>query len=116
VAIIYTVKSPANSPDKHIPRMFEKALEARGILYDWVSQDYRSKGSYDVTTNSVTISTIHSAKGFDYSSVFLIGLDLIGPKIVTLDETKNLVYVGTPRARYRLFIPYVSKNELINSL
>ena len=116
VAIIYTVKSPANSPDKHIPEMFEKALEVRGILYNWVSQDYRSKRSYDVTTNSVTISTIHSAKGFDYSSVFLIGLDLIGPKVVTLDETKNLFYVGITRARYRLFVPYVNKNELINSL
>lgn len=116
IAIIYAVKTPWNMPDTHLPQMLEKALEARGFLYKWASEDYRSKRSYDVTTNSVTISTIHSVKGLDYSCVFLVGLDFIGPKITALDQTKNLVYVGITRARYRLFIPYVNKNELINDL
>jgi superfamily I DNA/RNA helicase len=116
IAIIYAVKTPWNMPDTHLPQMLEKALEARGFLYKWASEDYRSKRSYDVTTNSVTISTIHSVKGLDYSCVFLVGLDFIGPKITALDQTKNLVYVGITRARYRLFIPYVNKNELITDL
>ncbi len=43
-AIIYTVRCPADNPEKHIPEMFEKALESRGIRYrSGVSQDYRSK-------------------------------------------------------------------------
>jgi superfamily I DNA/RNA helicase len=116
IAIIYAVKTPWNMPDTHLPQMFEKALEARGILYKWASEDYRSKRSYDVTTNSVTISTIHSVKGLDYSCVFLVGLDFIGPRITALDQTKNLAYVGITRARYRLFIPYLNKNELIMDL
>jgi superfamily I DNA/RNA helicase len=64
----------------------------------------------------VTISTIHSVKGLDYSCVFLVGLDFISPRIVALDQTKNLAYVGITRAIYRLFIPYVNKNELITDL
>jgi hypothetical protein len=116
IAILYATKTPWTMPDRNVPEMIQKALDVRGILHKWASEDYRAKKSYDVTTNSVTVSTIHSVKGLDYSSVFLIGLDLIGPKIVALDETKNLVYVGMTRARYRLFIPYVNENELIRNL
>ena len=55
-------------------------------------------------------------KGLDYRWVFLVRLDFIGPKIVALDHTKNLVYVGMTRARYRLFIPYVNEHEIIRDL
>jgi superfamily I DNA/RNA helicase len=55
-------------------------------------------------------------KGLDYHCVFLVGLDFIGPRIMALDHTKNLVYVGMTRARYRLFIPYINENELIRDL
>ncbi|HSB06540.1 MAG TPA: 3'-5' exonuclease [Thermodesulfobacteriota bacterium] len=116
IAVLYTVKDPWNMPDKNLPEMIEKALDTKGVLYKWASEDYRSKKSYDITTDSVTISTIHSVKGLDSSCVFLIGLDFMGPRIMALDQTRNLTYVGITRARHRLFIPYVSKNELISSL
>jgi superfamily I DNA/RNA helicase len=64
----------------------------------------------------VTLSTIHSVKGLDYSCVFLVGLDLYWPKLLVDDRVKNLVYVGMTRARHRLFIPYVEKSELIDRL
>jgi superfamily I DNA/RNA helicase len=96
--------------------MIGKALEKRGILYNWVSEDYRSKRSYDVTTDTVTISTIQSAKGFDYSRVFLVGLDLFDPAKGSGTEVKSLVYVGITRARYELFILYVKKSDLISKL
>jgi hypothetical protein len=44
-----------------------KALGNQGIFCNWIAEDYHSKRSYDVTTQSVTISTIHSVKGFDYA-------------------------------------------------
>lgn len=44
---------------------------------DWISEDYRAKRSHDVTTEKVTISTIHSVKGFDYACVFVLGLDAL---------------------------------------
>jgi hypothetical protein len=116
IAVIYATKTPWNMPDKKLPDMIEKALDQKGVLYKWASEDYRAKKSYDITTNSVTISTIHSMKGLDYHSVFLVGLDFIGPKILAQAHTKNLVYVGMTRARYRLFIPYTNENELIKVL
>ena len=54
-------------PDIHLPDLMTKALENQGILCNWIAGDYHSKRSYDVTTQSVTISTIHSVKGFDYA-------------------------------------------------
>jgi superfamily I DNA/RNA helicase len=103
-------------PDKHLPRMFEKALESKGILYKWASEDYQTKKFYDITTNSVTISTIHSIKGLDFSCVFLVGLDFLESGKMSLDQMKNLTYVGVTRARYRLFIPYLSKTDIIETL
>ena len=116
IAILYTVKSPESDHAKIIPHMLGSALEGKGILSNWVSRDYSSKRSYDVTANTVTISTIQSAKGFDYSRVFLIGLDLLDPAKWSEEQTLNLTYVGITRARYQLFIPYVQKNDLINRL
>jgi len=96
--------------------MIGKALEKRGILYSWVSEDYRSKRSYDITTDTVTISTIQSAKGFDYSRVFLIGLDLFDQAKGSDARLRSLTYVAITRARHELFIPYVTKSNLIEKL
>jgi len=116
IAILYTMKSTQDTPEIHIPRMIGKALEKRGILDNWVSEDYRSKRSYDVTTDTVTVSTIQSAKGFDYSRVFLVGMDLFDPAKGLDAGVKGLAYVGITRARYELFIPYVNKSNLIERL
>ena len=83
----------------------------------WVSEDYRSKGSYDVTTNNVTISTIHSVKGFDYACVFLIGLDLLEPgERWSEEQLKSLAYVAITRARYQLYVPYIEESWLVKRL
>jgi len=94
----------------------EFETEGEKAFYSWVSEDYRSKRSYDVTTDTVTLSTIQSAKGFDYSQVFLIGLDLLNPARWSEAGSKNLTYVGLTRARDELFIPYVNKSSLIERL
>jgi superfamily I DNA/RNA helicase len=99
-----------------LPRMIEKALDARGILNTWVSEDYHSKKTYDITTNSVTISTIHSVKGLDYSTVILLGLDYLKPRGWSEDQLERLAYVAITRARYQLFIPYIEKSNLIQKL
>ena len=116
IAILYTMKSTQGSPEVHIPHRIGKALEKRGILCNWVSEDYRSKRSYDVTTETVTISTIQSAKGFDYSRVFLLGLDLFDPAKGSDAQLRSLTYVAITRARYELSIPYVTKSNLIEKL
>jgi superfamily I DNA/RNA helicase len=96
--------------------MVEAALEKQGVLSQWMSENYRSKKAYDITTDRVTISTIHSAKGLDYSVVFILGLDYLTPKGWTEEQIDNLVYVGITRARYRLIIPYVNESPLLDRL
>jgi superfamily I DNA/RNA helicase len=81
-----------------------------------MSESYRSKKAYDITTNRVTISTIHSAKGLDYAVVFLLGLDYLTPKGWTEEQIANLTYVGITRARHQLIIPYVNQTSLIDRL
>jgi len=115
IAVLYATRRPeaAGGP---LPDQLEDALAERGILSKWASQNYRSKRAYDITTNSVTISTIHSAKGMDFSCVFLLGLDYLEPKGWSEAQINRLAYVGLTRARYRLFIPYVRTSPLVERL
>jgi superfamily I DNA/RNA helicase len=85
-------------------------------MSSWISEDYRAKRSYDITTETISISTIHSAKGLDYACVFLVGLDQVEPGIWSEDQIGRLVYVAITRARHRLFIPYVEETSLIKEL
>ena len=117
IAVLYTVKYIPGVKEKILPELIEAALDKHGIISNWVSEDYRSKRAYDITTNSITISTIHSVKGMDFHQVFLVGLDLLEPnEIWSEQQLYNLAYAGMTRARYRLFIPYVTQNECISRL
>jgi len=116
IVIIYSTKSPKDYPDIHLPHLIAKGLESSGFLPNWASEDYNSKKSYDITTNSITISTIHGAKGLDYSCVFLLGLDFLDSGRWTKGQIDRLTYVGATRARYHLFIPYINDTPLIKRL
>jgi len=107
---------PRKARKESLPLMIEKVLESNGILSNWASENYRSKKTYDITTNSVTISTIHSVKGLDYSCVFLLGLDYFEDERWSDDQINRLTYVAITRARYQLFIPYIHRSSLIKKL
>jgi len=116
IAILYTMKSLGNGTEANIPQLIQKSLESKGILCNWASEDYRSKKNYDITTNSVTISTIHSVKGLDYSCVFLVGLDNLDSERWSKDQINNLTYVAMTRTRYQLIIPFTKETPLIKKL
>jgi thymidine kinase len=117
IAVLYTVKNVPDKEDLIIPELIKSALDRKGIISNWISEDYRAKKSYDISTDSVAISTIHSMKGMDFHCVFLIGLDLLEPsERWSAEQLKNLAYVGMTRARYQLIIPYVRENEMIRKL
>ena len=117
IAVLYTHKDLTGITGTTMPELIKDALENLGILSNWVSEDYRSKRSYDITTNSIAISTIHSVKGMDFHFVILAGLDLLEPnENWTEQQVNSLAYVGITRARYRLVIPYVKENALISRL
>ena len=116
VAVLFALKKPDKSRVDSLPEMVEAALEKQGILSQWMSESYRTKKAYDITTDRVTISTIHSAKGLDYSVVFLLGLDYLTPKGWTGEQIASLVYVGITRARYRLIIPCINQTPLTDRI
>jgi len=116
MAILYARRSPKENGGLVIPELLAKALDSQGIMSNWISKDYRAKRSYDITTESISISTIHSAKGLDYACVFLVGLDQLEPGIWSEDQIRRLAYVAVTRARHRLFIPYANETRLISDL
>lgn len=116
IAVIYAKKSTGGQVTSLIPHMMESALSRRGILCYWVSESIPSKKSYDITTDRVTISTIHSVKGLDYAHVFIVGLDLLDESRWTEEQIRNLTYVAITRARYQLFLLYQDETPLIRML
>jgi ATP-dependent exoDNAse (exonuclease V) beta subunit len=90
-----------------------KRLGVSGIPATWVSQDVRAKEMFDVTTDRVSLISIHSSKGLDFDLVYVIGIDHIHTTDPARGRLAALVYVAMTRAKYRLVIPYVEETELI---
>ena len=68
------------------------------------------------TSDYVRIMSIHSAKGLEFDTVFLVGasegiLPDLSHDNVDLDEESNLAYVGATRAKENLFISYPRHNS-----
>jgi len=69
-----------------------------------------------ITTDSITVSTVHSLKGFDYAAVFVLGLDLLDQSRWTEEQVNCLTYVAITRARFRLYIPDLTENQVVKKL
>jgi hypothetical protein len=102
--------------NRALPMRLLRSLEASGIPTTWVSQDVRSKEMYDITTDRVSLISIHSSKGLDFDLVYLVGVDHIHPTEETRQTCISLVYVAMTRAKYRLVIPYVEDTEMIERM
>jgi hypothetical protein len=102
--------------NRALPMRLLRSLEASGIPSTWVSQDVRSKEMYDVTTDRVSLISIHSSKGLDFDLVYLVGLDHIHRTEKTRQNLVSLVYVAMTRAKVRLVIPYVEETDLIRRI
>ncbi len=120
IAILYDDKLYSHDgfkyQGKEIPRQLLKKLESAGIPVNWVSQDVRAKELFDITTDRVSLISIHSAKGLDFDLVYLVGVDRIIPTDETRERLIRLLYVAITRAKQRLVIPYVEETEFISRL
>jgi hypothetical protein len=120
IAIIYDDKiygpSKFTYDNRALPMRILTKLETSGIPVFWVSQDARSKEMYDITTDRVSLISVHSSKGLDFDLVYLIGIDHIASTGGTKGALNSLVYVAMTRAKYRLVIPYIEETELIKRM
>lgn len=76
----------------------------------------------DPDASYVTLMTLHSAKGLEFGSVFLTGLEEgVFPHSRTLgephelEEERRLAYVGVTRAIDRLFLSYAARRALFGN-
>ena len=79
--------------------------------------------SYDPAKPSVTLMTVHLAKGLEYPAVFLTGLEeglfpigSTGASPEELEEERRLCYVGITRARELLHISYASTRRIFGQV
>ncbi len=77
---------------------------------------------YDEEAGSVTLMTLHNAKGLEFPVVFIIGLeDGVFPHYrsmgdpAQLEEERRLMYVGVTRARERLYLTFAWSRTLFGS-
>jgi DNA helicase-2/ATP-dependent DNA helicase PcrA len=72
-------------------------------------------GDKKITGESVTLMTLHSAKGLEFPVVFIVGMEEgIFPHSrslmdsAQLEEERRLAYVGITRAKQKLYLTYAS--------
>ena len=77
---------------------------------------------YDEESGSVTLMTLHNAKGLEFPVVFIIGLeDGVFPHYrsmgdqAQLEEERRLLYVGVTRARERLYLTHAWSRSLFGT-
>ncbi len=78
--------------------------------------------NYDESAETVTLMTLHSAKGLEFPNVFLVGMEEgIFPGMRSmetedeLEEERRLCYVGITRAKKKLFITHAKCRTLFGS-
>jgi DNA helicase-2/ATP-dependent DNA helicase PcrA len=76
----------------------------------------RQRSQHEPTRESITLSTIHAAKGLEYKAVFIIGaiegyLPISYAKTeLQISEEQRLFYVGVTRAKDSLFITWANRD------
>lgn len=74
----------------------------------------RQAGQHEPPVSAVTLSTLHSAKGLEWETVFVVGLSegLVPISYASgaqqIDEERRLLYVGITRARTRLELSWAA--------
>jgi DNA helicase-2/ATP-dependent DNA helicase PcrA len=93
------------------PEGLEKFLEEVALIQETDKLDNRER--------AIKLMTIHSAKGLEFSTVFVIGMEegifphsrsLIDPR--ELEEERRLCYVAITRAKERLHLTFCRKRSL----
>jgi DNA helicase-2/ATP-dependent DNA helicase PcrA len=79
--------------------------------------------SWDGGSNSLTLMTLHCAKGLEFPIVFMVGMEeeifphvnSFGGDVSDLEEERRLCYVGMTRAKEKLYFVYADSRRLYGS-
>jgi DNA helicase-2/ATP-dependent DNA helicase PcrA len=104
--------------DEYDAQHVDPEMRTLSALLEWVA--LRSDlDEVEGDERSVTMMTLHAAKGLEYPVVFLLGMeDSIFPHAncmfdeAGLEEERRLCYVGITRARERLYLTHASQRSL----
>ena len=97
---------------------------AAGSLEEFLDQValFTDIDEYNDRANRVTLMTLHSAKGLEFPTVFMVGLEEgLLPYYLRLDdpddleEERRLCYVGMTRARDRLYLTCATSRRLFGA-
>jgi DNA helicase II / ATP-dependent DNA helicase PcrA len=98
--------------------------DPRGRLSDFLEQVslVGEQDEYDDEASTVTLMTLHNAKGLEFPVVFVVGLeDGVFPHYRSmgdagqLEEERRLAYVGVTRARERLYLCHAWSRSLFGT-
>ena len=103
------------APKKGAPRyegLLEAFLESISLITDL--------DTWDEGSDSVTLMTLHTAKGLEFPVVFMVGMEEeVFPHVNSLrsdtgelEEERRLCYVGMTRAKEKLVLTYANSHRL----
>jgi DNA helicase-2/ATP-dependent DNA helicase PcrA len=94
--------------------MLDDLPEGAGIKEFALELSDRAHSQHEPTTEAVTLSTIHAAKGLEWPLVFIVGVNegylpiSYAKTALAIQEEKRLLYVGITRAMRELRLSYAS--------
>ena len=93
----------------------DRQLNDQGIPCHW-AWNGQHKAQYDARRNKVLLTTIHSAKGLEFSRVILVGVGSLGMDPGRIETNAKLLYVGMTRAREGLVVTASKTTRFVEAL
>ena len=118
--VMYFIESSERFTNYYKENADLKTFCERLLLQDSQDKEELNDGEdHDVRKNEVTLMTLHSSKGLEFDTVFLVGVEeetLPHKKTITqgedISEERRLCYVGITRAQARLIMTYCKQRKL----
>jgi hypothetical protein len=99
----------------NVGNMIADQLEASGHPYIWL-KDKQHKTAYDHNKDCLTVLTIHSSKGLEFTRVIMVGVGHLKDEEKMKQQNARLLYVGMTRAQDCLLITTSGRNEYSNRI
>lgn len=120
VAVVYDEKVREGSDFVYGSTAFVEGLladlEGAGVAAQWISSDVRSKQLFDPTTDSVSLISLHSAKGLEWDLVYLVGLENLPWTKDEIRQSASALRVAVTRACHRLVAVAARETPVVGML